>query len=106
MFNHRSNTFNHRFNTLSPSIITIKNHCINQEFKNIETFLPTTVDDIIDDTDMKMKKEDFWIEYLTEIKMYIIYIYLKIKIKFYYQKHIFYIILMRLKMKFILFAYL
>ena len=76
------NTFNHRFNTQSLSIITINNHCINQEFKDIETILPTTIDDILEDTDMKMMTEDFWIEYLTEIKMYIIYIFLKIKIKF------------------------
>ena len=81
-FNHRFNKFSHRFYTLSLSIITIKNHGINQEFKDKETILPTTVDDIIVDTDMKMMTEDFWIEYLTEIKMYIIYIYLKIKIKF------------------------
>ena len=81
-FNHWFNKFSHRFYTLSLSIITIKNHGINQEFKDKETILPTTVDDIIVDTDMKMMTEDFWIEYLTEIKMYIIYIYLKIKIKF------------------------
>ena len=81
-FKHRFNKFSHRFYTLSLSIITIKNHCINQEFKDIETILPTKVDDIIEDTDMKMMTEDFSIEYLTEIKMYIIYIYFKIKIKF------------------------
>jgi len=58
-----------------------KNHCINKEFRDIETILPTMIEEIKEDTDIKMMTDDFSIEYLTEINMYIIYIFLKIKIK-------------------------